>query len=303
MSQLNYALVIAARRDAAAALIGGARSLAHRVGIVFAGEDMLADAADVGFRLGTAGLPFSAAASAIVRLVAEEQPDLVLAEDSADGRLVVGALAAATRTNPLAGVSQIAVEDGRVVAKRLVYGGSAIQTVAADGPAIVTASAGLYEARSGAPCGDIRDVAVEPPEGVKFLGRSAKAGTGEDLSSEKIVVGVGRGVGSAAGLAAVRAFATVIGAGVGATRPAAEESPWYDGRRYIGISGDTIKPNIYIACGVSGQVQHMVGVNQAGLIFAVNNDAKAPIFQDCDYGIIGDVNRVLPELTARFDRA
>lgn len=300
MSQLKSALVIATKRESTGALVTGARSLAQRVAVIFVGADTAPDGADVGYRVASSDLPFSAAIPGIVRLVVDNKPELVLVEASADGRLVVGALAVACKISPLAGVSELAVQDGRVVAKRLVYGGAAVQTVAASGVAIATASAGLYEAQAGAPCADIRDLVLEPPDGLNFLGRSSKAASGEDLSHEKIVVGVGRGVGSVAGVATVREFAAAIGAGIGATRPAAEETTWYDGSRYLGISGDTIKPNVYIACGVSGQVQHMVGINQAGLIFAINSDSKAPIFGECDYGIVGDINHVIPGLTARF---
>jgi electron transfer flavoprotein alpha subunit len=232
-----------------------------------------------------------------------ERPELVLVEDTADGRLAAGAIAAACQTSPLAGVSEITVKDGKVVAERLVYGGAAVQTVAASGVVVATVSAGLYEAQGGGACGEVRDLVLEPAVGIKFVGRAVKSASGEDLSGEKVVVGVGRGVGSADGVAAVRRFAAAIGAGVGATRPAAEETDWYDGTRYLGISGDTIRPDVYIACGVSGQVQHMVGVNQAGLIFAINKDERATIFGECDYGIVGDANQVVPELAARFTQA
>jgi electron transfer flavoprotein alpha subunit len=300
MSELNSAIVIATKKDSAAALVAGARSLAQTVSIVFAGPDNLADGADVGYRLPTDAVPFVETIPAIVELAKAETPGLILVEASADGRLVAGALGAAFGTDVLADVTEIGVKDGTVVGKRRIYGGAAIQTLAAKGVAIATASAGLWEVGEAAAAGEIRDLAVDPASGITFLGRSEKPATGEDLSHEKIVVGVGRGVGSVAGVAAVREFAASIGAGVGATRPAAEETTWYDGSRYLGISGDQIKPDVYIAAGVSGQVQHMVGVNEAGLIFAINSDANAPIFAECDYGIVGDVNQVIPALTPRF---
>jgi electron transfer flavoprotein alpha subunit len=302
MSKLNSALVVATRQNSAGALVAGARTLADRVTVVYAGPDSQADGADQGIRVPQGeDAPFLAAVPAIARLAADEKPEVILAEASADGRLAAAAAAAALGTSVIADASEVAVDAGRLVAKRRVYGGAAVDTVAATSVAVVTVSPGLFEAADGAPCGDIRDLAGDPPAGVKFLGRSPKAASGEDLSSAKTVVGVGRGVGSAEGLAAVRRLAAAIGAGVGATRPAAEETDWYGGTRYIGISGDTIRPDVYIACGVSGQVQHLVGVSGAGLIFAVNKDAKATIFGECDYGIVGDLDQVIPELTARFE--
>ena len=109
-------------------------------------------------------------------------------------------------------------------------------------------------------------------------------------------------MGSAAGAPAVWEFAAAIGAGIGCSRPVGEEEHWFGDTGYLGISGDTIRPDVYIACGVSGQVQHMVGVNRAGTIFAINKDPKATIFGECDYGIVADMNELIPVLTQKFNQ-
>ena len=121
-----------------------------------------------------------------------------------------------------------------------------------------------------------------------------------DIAVAKRIVGVGRGLGSQDKLAAVESFAARLGAELGCTRPIAEEEHWMARSRYIGVSGATVRPDVYFALGISGQVQHIVGVSDSKLIIAINKDAKAPIFQNCDIGLVADMNKVLPQLTELF---
>jgi electron transfer flavoprotein alpha subunit len=95
-------------------------------------------------------------------------------------------------------------------------------------------------------------------------------------------------------------FTALIKAELGCSRPLAEGVNWLPRERYIGVSGAIIKPEVYFAIGISGQVQHMVGVNQAKVIIAINKDKTAPIFQQCDYGVIGDLYKILPALQERI---
>lgn len=95
----------------------------------------------------------------------------------------------------------------------------------------------------------------------------------------------------------VYAFAAKLGAEVGCSRPIAQGENWMAISRYIGVSGVMLKPDIYVALGISGQVQHTVGVRDAKIIIAVNKDKNAPIFKQCDYGIVGDIYKVVPALT------
>ena len=129
---------------------------------------------------------------------------------------------------------------------------------------------------------------------------AAKQEEAVNIVAAKRVVGVGRGLGSQDNMAAVEALGAKLGAELGCTRPIAEEEHWMARSRYIGVSGVTIRPNLYFALGVSGQIQHMVGVGDAKLIVAVNKDAKAPIFQNCDIGLVADINKVLPQLVELF---
>lgn len=101
---------------------------------------------------------------------------------------------------------------------------------------------------------------------------------------------------SADNIPALEKLAEILGAEIGCTRPAAEEENWFPKERYIGVSGCMIMPNFYLAVGISGQIQHMVGVNQANVIFSIDKNENAPIISQSDYSLIGDVGCVLPAL-------
>ena len=234
----------------------------------------------------------------IVKLAKEKQPQLVLVEATKNGRLAAAAIATAFGTSVLTDVSDLKIEGSAVVGKRMVYGGAAFKTEKASGTAVACIGAGLFEA-DGATAGEIVDVKADAT-GVHFIERQKKERQTVNLGSAKIVVGVGRGLGQEENLKMAREFAAAVGGELGCSRPVAEEDKWLPKEMYIGISGVMLKSNLYIACGISGQVQHMVGVNSCKTIIAVNKDKNAPIFKQCDYGLVGDLATVLPALTEKF---
>ena len=121
-------------------------------------------------------------------------------------------------------------------------------------------------------------------------------------SKARLVVSVGRGIGSQENIAIAAALSNAIGAELGCSRPVAENEKWMDRERYVGISGIMIKPELYLALGISGQIQHMVGANGAQILMAINKDKNAPIFQFADYGIVGDLMKIVPALTEKLKR-
>jgi electron transfer flavoprotein alpha subunit len=121
---------------------------------------------------------------------------------------------------------------------------------------------------------------------------------GADISAAQRLVTVGRGFREKSDLALAEDLAKALGAEIACTRGVAEDYHWLPIERYIGISGRKVKPELYLGAGVSGQVQHVVGMRDSKVIAAVNNDEKAPIFEAADYGIVGDIYEVLPLLTA-----
>ncbi len=119
-----------------------------------------------------------------------------------------------------------------------------------------------------------------------------------NLGAARTVVAVGRGLKAREDVALLDELAGAMGGELACSRPLAEGVDWLPKERYIGISGQHIAPELYVAVGISGQLQHMVGVREAGVIVAVNNDKNAPVFGQCDYGVVGDLYQVVPALTA-----
>jgi electron transfer flavoprotein alpha subunit len=117
-----------------------------------------------------------------------------------------------------------------------------------------------------------------------------------DITEAKIIVCVGRGVEKKEDVELARELAQVLGGEVACSRPVAEELRWLPEEVYLGISGKKVKPDLYVGVGVSGQIQHVTGIRDSKVIFAINKDENAPIFEAADYGIVGDLYQVVPKL-------
>ncbi|EFA4875878.1 electron transfer flavoprotein subunit alpha [Escherichia coli] len=196
--------------------------------------------------------------------------------------------------------------DGHICAEHRMYGGLAFaQEKINSSLAIITLAPGVQE-----PC--TSDTSHQcPTETVPYVAprheilcreRRAKAASSVDLSKAKCVVGVGRGLAAQDDLKMVHELAAVLNAEVGCSRPIAEGENWMERERYIGVSGVLLKSDLYLTLGISGQIQHMVGGNGAKVIVAINKDKNAPIFNYADYGLVGDIYKVVPALISQLSR-
>ncbi len=177
--------------------------------------------------------------------------------------------------------------------------------VRGDGPVVLSVQAGAFAAESGersAPIDELEvdDAGIEPDREV--LGVEEVAGEHVDLTQAPIIVAVGRGIGGAENMGEAEALARALGAEIGASRPVID-SGWLPRDRQIGSSGQTVAPKLYIAAGISGAIQHLVGMKGSRCIVAINKDASAPIFAVAQYGIVGDLHEVLPALTEAAQEA
>jgi electron transfer flavoprotein alpha subunit len=282
--------VAAVTGDEVVAVVAGPRAVAEAAGE--SGVDRVVWLGEPG-----AGVPVEAYATEVARLVAEAAPRLVVAPARDAARVIVGALAARLQTPVLTAVTAVTAQDGAVVVTRAVHGGIAERTeTIADGPALILVNPGTV-VQGGGPA-PIEEAAATPWAAVRVTEVRPAQHTGVDLGSARIVVGVGRGLKAREDLAVVEDLAAALGAEVACSRPLAEGHDWLTKDRYIGISGQHIAPDLYIAAGISGQVQHMVGVRDAKVLVAINSDADAPVFADCDFGVVGDLYQVLPALAA-----
>ncbi|ABZ74794.1 Electron transfer flavoprotein alpha subunit [Shewanella halifaxensis HAW-EB4] len=224
---------------------------------------------------------------------------LMLLAPTKRGKALASKLGVQLQAGVVNDVIEISIEDG-IRAKHMAYGGLAIAEEKINSPvAIITLSSGAYEVQAAdtARTGEAVSVAfVEPASTIKCVERRAKQGESVNLGKAKRVVGVGNGIGSQENLQVAAELSALMGAELGCSRPIAETEKWMERERYIGVSGVMLKPEIYFALGISGQIQHMVGALGSQTIFAVNKDKNAPIFQYVDYGIVGDVNKIMPAL-------
>jgi len=185
--------------------------------------------------------------------------------------------------------------------KRPIYAGNAIITVEAPADQVVVATvrtASWSETGTGgsAPV-EAAEVQAELPSHTRFVGLAAGESDRPDLQSAKRVVSGGRGVGSEENFKIIYDFADKIGAAVGASR-AAVDAGYVPNEMQVGQTGKIIAPELYIAIGISGAIQHLTGIKDAGTIVAINKDADSAIFEIADYGLVGDLFKVLPELEA-----
>lgn len=303
MDKLKMILVVSGSDKTLEELSAGARTLGERVTAAYIGGSVVAMSADEGYFFDIKGTSFVFAVPGVVKLAKELRPQLIMTEASADGRLLAGMLAAELGTSAIADCADIAVDDGKVTGRRMVYGGKAIKTETAGGEtAVVCVNPGVYQADA-APCNtQARRIDAGGSDCFGFISRKEKQVQQVNLAAAKKIVGVGRGIKDEGELAQVKAFADGIGAELGCTRPVAEESRFLPRERYIGVSGCMTKPELYIAVGLSGQIQHTVGVSAAKTIIAINKDKSAPIFGQCDLGIVGDALEVLKGIEERLDK-
>ncbi len=205
-------------------------------------------------------------------------------------------------------VTGFSAEDGGPVWTRPVLGGKLTSRVRVkgEGTVLVSVQAGAFPAdgvAAGSGTAPIEPLVIDPPEPDReILGVEEVGGSEVDLSKAPVIVAVGRGVGGADKMPPIEALAAALGAEIGASRPVID-SGWLPRDRQIGSSGQTVAPKLYLALGISGAIQHVVGMKGSGCTVAVNKDPGAPIFNLADYGIVGDLHEVVPALTAAIEEA
>ena len=291
------AFVIAEHADAASALAAGARTLADEVAVAVIGAEAVPEGiADAAYHVAVPADAIADDADATLAPVVEGA-DVVLAEPTRHVKSVVGKLAAVAGASVI--TDAMAIEGG--VATSMYYGGiGQIKRQAETSCAFYTAGSGAFgDSQPSGSNGAAEELAwVAPANAVKLVSSKPIEKSGVDLTKSDVVVAAGRGFAEEADLDLARAFCDKIGAGLGCSRPLAEGVNWMPTETYIGVSGLMLSPKVYVGVGVSGQMQHMVGVKSADVVFAINKDKNAPIFKQCDYGLGGDLKTVLPALTA-----
>jgi electron transfer flavoprotein alpha subunit len=238
-------------------------------------------------------------AAAVAQIATEGEAKIVLIGGSRSGREYSPRVAIKLNAPLLEDVISLKANGEALIAEHYTYLARVTETVEAAGPiVVVSVKPGVFA--KAAP----RSVAAEqfdvdlnlPQRRLRVTGKTAEKSSRIALSEAEIVVSGGRGVGSAEGFTHyVEGLADRLGAAVGATR-AIVDAGWRPYSEQVGQTGKTVQPKVYIAVGISGAVQHLSGMNKSKVIVAINRDAEAPIFKIADYGIVGDVNQLIPAI-------
>jgi len=242
-------------------------------------------------------------AEVLAQLVGSVSPAAVLVAASAEGKEVAGRLAVKLESGLLTDVTSVNADGS--AGQTIFAGGVLVTSKVRTGTPILAIRPNSVnpEPAAGAAVREAVDVSVsDAAKGAKVLERVVEAkGSRPELAEASIVVSGGRGVGSADNFKVIEALADSLGAAVGASR-AATDSGFYPHQFQVGQTGKTVSPQLYVACGISGAIQHRAGMQTSKTIVAVNKDAEAPIFELADYGVIGDLFSVIPQATEEITK-
>ena len=243
--------------------------------------------------------------AALAQVAKDVQPSVLLFGGTANGRDLAPRVAARLNVGVASDVDRLEWADGKLRARRPVYSGKAFATVEVTGtPAIATTRPNAFPAEeAGGGAAEVVNVSVDAGEPRVKIAETKVPEAGElTIAEADIIVSGGRGLKEASNFSYIRDLAHAIGGAVGASR-ATVDAGWIDHQHQVGQTGRVVSPNLYIAAGVSGAIQHLAGMSSSKHIVAINKDPEAPIFRVADLGVVGDLFQILPVLTEEVKKA
>jgi len=237
--------------------------------------------------------------SILHNLAASHKPDILLIGSTKNGKPLAARLATLLETGCIPDCARLNVDEkGRLIGERITYGGNAVAKIAfRSKPKIATIPARAFEKlepqeRSGEVIK--LDVKIEEPK-TEVVETKPLEISSVNIEEAEVIVSCGRGLERKEDKTFLEELAKILGGQVGNSRPLAEDRKWFT--EWVGLSGHKVKPKLYVACGISGVIQHVAGIRDAKIIVAINNDPEAPIFEVADYGVVGNLYEILPALT------
>jgi electron transfer flavoprotein alpha subunit len=281
--------------DVAAVVVGtGVRALAEEAGKFGAGKVYVADDAQL-----EAPLP-QPRVDALAQLIRDKQIDTVLFANSVLAADIAAGLAARLDAGVNWDLTDLIREDGKLIGKRPALQDSVYVDVGwTSEPCLALFRSGSFDPSANGGPAEVEDVQVSLEDfstAAKMVDQAHEESEGPSIEDAQVIVAGGRGLGGPENFTLVEELAKALGGAVGATR-AVVDAGWYPYSTQVGQTGKTVSPKLYIACGISGAIQHKVGMQSSGVIVAINKDPNAPIFEFSDLGVVGDVHQVVPKLT------
>jgi electron transfer flavoprotein alpha subunit len=290
-SQLNKPLAVALLGDGAADI--SEACFAHGAARAFVGNDPALATFSAG-----------AHAAALAQIAAQAEADMVLIGSTRRGRGLAPRLAQKLSAGCITDAIGLDVQDGRLVVERRSLGGNTVSANVITSPQqVIAVMPKLLEPEpGGSGAGEVITVALDlaAPSATRLVERRAKEVGTVNIEEAEILICVGRGLSSEDDLSLIQELADTLGGAVGCTRPISHENHWLPEDQMVGLSGKVASPRLYIGIGLSGQIQHTVGIMDSKVIVAINSDSNAPIFSAADYGIVGDLHQVVPRLIAQI---
>lgn len=239
-------------------------------------------------------------AQALAQVVNKAEASIILTGSTRRGKELAARLAQKLGSGYITDVNRLVIEDEKIACSRNAFGGATVATQSImTGIQVIAVMPKTFDPEApGTPNGEVIEVSLDlKPSPIKVLEQTPKDKGSADIEGAPVLVCVGKGLGSENDLKMVEELAEALGGLVACTKPVATDQKWLPEDRIIGLSGKKAKPELAICLGISGQVQFTVGIRDAKTIVAVNTEQNAYIFQMADYGIIGDLHQVVPELT------
>lgn len=243
-------------------------------------------------------------AQAIAKFAVEQKPSALFIGATLRGKDLAAKVAAILKTGLATDAFAVRYSEGSIETDRMMYGGLAVCTEILSTPSLVTIPPRTFEEplADDSRSGEIIKISVSHETGVSVSAVCPIVRKGADITAAETVVCVGRGLAKQEDLQIAQELAAVLHGEVGCTRSIAEDYHWLPAETYIGLSGQKVKPSLYLSMGVSGQIQHVSGIRDSKVIVAIDTNENAPIFEAADYGIVGSLYEVVPLLTKEIQK-
>ena len=237
----------------------------------------------------------------ILSVINQVNPEVILIGGSKIGKEITPRVATRLNVSSVSDCLSLNIdEENKILSSRMIYGGNSnIILTSVKKPFIGSLKTKVFEkiAKDNSRKGEVVEFKAQIEESkVKIVERIDSQKGDVNIRNSQIIVSIGRGLKKQEDLDIIKELSNLLGGTIGGSRPIVEDFKWLPKERQVGLSGETVKPNLYVAVGISGQIHHIVGMKDSRVIVAVNSDEGAPIFEACDYGVVGDLYQVIPEL-------